>query len=142
MVIALWGLPLVLDTYVMHRVTRCHSTVGDGTRLHQKQQTNNLHVNKTLPYLAFAPGRPGPRIFWGPAQNPRPAPHHGAGRGTLATERGGAGPLFLPPGSFPVPGPRFIRGPARCTVCILSLICRSRLFFYGFSEKNWSPGVR
>ena len=57
-------------------------------------------------YLAFAPGRTGPRIFRGPAQNTRPAPHHEAGRGTLATERGGVGPLFLPPGSFPVPGPR------------------------------------
>ena len=34
--------------------------------------------------LAFAPGRAGPRIFRGPAQNPRPAPHHGAGRGLFA----------------------------------------------------------
>ena len=49
MVIALWGLPLVLDTCVTHRVTLCHSTVGDATCLHQKHQTNNLPLYKTLP---------------------------------------------------------------------------------------------
>ena len=61
---------------------------------------------KSHPRLAFAPGRPGPRILRGPTRNPRPTLHHGAGRGTIATEWGRAGPLSLPPGSFPVPGPR------------------------------------
>ena len=49
MVIALWGLPLVLDTCVTHHVTPCYSTVGDAMRHHQKQQTNNLPLIKTLP---------------------------------------------------------------------------------------------
>ena len=92
--------------------------------------------------LAFAPGHAGPRILRDPTQNPRPALRHGAGRSTLATKRRWAGLLFLPPGSFPIPGPRFLRGPAWCTICTLSLICRSRLFVYGFSKKKRSPGIR
>ena len=56
--------------------------------------------------LVCTPGHAGPRIFRGPAKNPRPAPPRGAGRGTKSTERGGAGRLFGSPGHFPVPGPR------------------------------------
>ena len=42
----------------------------------------------------------------GPAKNSRPAPPHGAGRGTISTEQGGAGRPFGPPGHIPVLGPR------------------------------------
>ena len=117
-------------------------TKGTIGGLYNEGNKHSCCVAAMQPRIAFAPGRLGPRIFRRPAQNPRLAPHHGAGQGTLATEQGRAGPLFLPPGSFPVPEPRFLRGPAQCTVCILSLICQSRLFFYGFSKKKWSFGVR
>ena len=46
--------------------------------------------------LVFASGHAGPRIFRGPAKNPRPAPHCRAGRGIF----------FFSPRPVPRPGPR------------------------------------
>ena len=43
-------------------------------------------------------------MFWGPRQNHCPTLHQGAGSGTLVTERGGAGPHFLPPRLTPHSG--------------------------------------
>ena len=79
-----------------------------------------------ITYVVFASGHAGPRIFQGPAKNPRPALHCGAGRGIffflprpVPRFCGFQGPIFASPHKFPVLGPRFlwgtVRGPANCS---------------------------
>ena len=68
--------------------------------------------SQPLSHIVFASGHAGPRIFWGPAKNPRPAPHRTAGWG--------GGSFFFRPAPCPVrglalPGSFFFR-PAPCPV--------------------------
>ena len=69
--------------------------------------------------LVFASGHAGPRIFRGPAKNPRPAPHCGAGRGIFFFRPALPGPRFRFPPQIARSGARFLRGtiqgPANCS---------------------------
>ena len=102
-------------------------------------------------YLAFTPGHAGPRIFRGPAKNPRTAPPRGAGRGInffsprpvprLGPRISGApflkfpGPrLYTPPADSPFRGPVFFGAPSGAP---LSPSVHSR----GFGALNF-PGPR
>ena len=58
--------------------------------------SSTIHREFLWLLVEFASGHAGPRIFRGPAKNPRPAPHCGAGRGIF----------FFPPRPVPRPGPR------------------------------------
>ena len=95
------------------------------------------------PTVAFAPGRPGPRIFRGPAKIPRPAPHHRAkrgGAGHLFDRAGRGGASFLAPRLIPRSGAPLFTGPRPVhrlySFAGRDIFCRSRLFFSVISRNS------